>query len=409
MENISVLGIDENALNNILKVGYTVVDYPLDGISEVCQAMGGLGEEALVSFFSDHEIKDEVVKGLSPLHRFHYCDENKLESFTTFTNIDTRLIAVGTFLVVFNSRGEKLALGEFDSNCIELGVNQFAVFNLGLSGIGFSIDCTGLLQYVIHSSISGGDCLAGDEDSCCRLHQDPLYTKVVHDKELFLNSIDMSKWVRDGAATTWLQSDIADDLLASLKKEEFQSVNSSGGGDKDYGSRFIAKQSLFKPRELRDEHRVIVGKLRSLFSEVLSNKPNPCGDNVSLFEAPVGHYMEAHSDCGDASPIIIIIYVRDDKWKQSSGGCVVSRKALFDKDLNRVNDPDCGAIKVSPKHGRVVVLNNTSARFTHEVEEVLGGVRCSFIFNLSMLTNPDWNHDYEGKEFGELEMNSLLG
>lgn len=147
--------------------------------------------------------------------------------------------------------------------------------------------------------------------------------------------------------------------------------------------------------------------LRKCFRELLSNKPNPNGDNISIYKAPVGHYMQAHSDCADSSPLIAMIYLRDEDWDESNGGCVVIREAVFDSCGGRVVDSSKSEVRVAPKHGTVVFLNNTTPCYTHEVERVLSGVRYSYIFNLSMLTNPSWSKDFDDTD-GSVYMNSLL-
>ncbi len=397
--------VNVSCLNRLLKKGFCITDYALDGVPELCEMAGVLGD-AVIGSLSEHPVKHDTLDGLKPILRFHYNDENTYKVITSLNSIKMDKIGVGSFLLVVNSVGEDVSLGLFRGEKVVLRPNQVAIFNVGLSGIEFQLETDGLLKYLVYSEISGVEPEIACGDSS--FSQSTFSKMSVCANGLFHDAVDLERWIEDGVVTARLMPDVANALLESLQREEFQSVNSAGGGDKDYGNRFIAKQSLFKPRELRRDHLEVVNKLRDAFSEVLSNKPNPSGDNVSLFEAPIGHYMESHSDCGDASPIIILFYLRDTPWVESDGGCIVSKKMMFDDLGRRVVDDSEEPIRVSPEHGQVVIVNNTSALFTHQVEEVLSGVRYSFIFNLSMLTNPSWDVEYEGKDFGELEMNDFM-
>lgn len=366
-------------------------DFRDDGFVESVEAMRSVGDELLFGSFSGNGIEERLIGELSPLLNRYFCDDNAYRIEYSFDGIRGSVFSVGTIAYLINTTSEVVEVGEFSNSKITLLPSELVILNLGLAGVPFDLDSEGILSAVIHSEIDGLNYF----DKTAPKAVQKVLPFPVDAANVFLDDLNFDDWVNNGFTMAKCAPLVSDALRDLLVQETFQKVDPQHSGDKKYAARYISKHSLFKPLVHKPEFAAFRDSLRSLFRPVLEAKPNPYGDNISLFSAPKAHFMEAHSDCADASPVIVIVYLRDEPWEETDGGLVSVIRAKIDGS-KVVRDERFSPVSMAPEHGSVIVLNNTSPKFQHQVSEVLSDrKRYSIIFNLSMLTNPQWDVDFE--------------
>lgn len=302
-------------------------------------------------------------------------------------------ISVGTIFFAINHTEEDVRIGMYHDIEMILPPNRMIFLNLGLSGISFELDETSLLQGVIHSSIDEIDYFSGDKT----LRQGKMTNQTPKEGSMLVDVFDAGNWVHNGFAVNHISKQDADALLELVKQEHFQSVAQV---DIDlpigYSDRFISKHSMYKPQEIKPQFQKLLNDINELACEILENKTNPAGHNLSVFSATTGHYMDLHTDCADGSPLISILYLNDNEFEDEDGGQISSVFTKFN-ELGSIEATEM-LVKTPPKHGLIVQANNSNPHFAHEVHKILSDkFRYSIIINSAMLTNPKWHVEFEEK------------
>lgn len=377
---------------DLVEYGVATFHYTDTGLRDMVDFIQLFDSESLSNFMETTGVN---IAGdhLRDYLKYYFNDDNHSETIYSFKAPSSKLISSGTLLFAFNHTDEPLLVAKFNGSDITLSPDHGVILNLGLSGVPFELKESGVLQGVIHSKLDGINYFQDGEP----LSQEEL---APHDvpRKFYLNQIDLNSWVKDGCALNSLNPDCAKQLLEDIKNEHFQAVTQN---DMDqycgYGERYISKHSMYKPRSIKPCFQEILDETSLLAAPILANKPNPNGHNLTAFCGIKGHFMDTHSDCADASPIITIIYLSDEQFGAEDGGSVVAHKMAFNADVRKVRSVEEVA-KCSPNQGAVIHINNTNVKFAHQVHGVLSErYRYSIVINHSMLTNPSWDIDFDEK------------
>ncbi len=215
--------------------------------------------------------------------------------------------------------------------------------------------------------------------------------------------IDVQKLYSKGYCVTTLEKKLADKILKQMKKETWIQVQPDASGlednfgEKYYSNRFMSAQSLLKPAVLKSPYRSFANRFKTWAEPVLRRFESSSKVNLSAFCGVTGYYMEPHTDVGDRAVFDVIAYFGDDISSESDGGTLNMFKTNVHDPENRDNLELIE--KIVPSHGMVVVLNNLSPIFYHEVTELVkkGAKRYQLIGNFGMLDLPDWEIDFEEK------------
>ncbi len=394
----------EGKLNRFWQEGWHFHDFRDEGFVDSVQALREIDEQLLFDSFKVNGLEAQFVEQLSPVIGKYFCDDNPYRLDYSFDGIRGTEFSVGTIVYVFNVTTDSIDIGGYAGKKLVLLPCEFVVLNLGLVSSCFELNTEDCLTVCIHSDLDGIEYFGTSSPFANQL---PLPVRS-SPPTLFNEPVNFERWAEQGFCVTSLNCKLADSLRDELVSETFQKVDPQLTGDKKYAARYISKHSLYKPREIREVYRSLLSSVRDELAPILCGKPNPHGDNVSLFSAPRGHYMEAHSDCADASPVIVIIYLRDELWVAGDGGEVdLSQVELVDSCV--VKNDRVEPTRLIPQHGAVVILNNTSPKFQHRVEKVMSdSKRYSIILNFGMLTNPDWNVEFEERSGEYIEESITL-
>ena len=216
-------------------------------------------------------------------------------------------------------------------------------------------------------------------------------------------TIDINKLYSQGYCITTLDKIFADKILKDMKEETWVEIQpddeglEDGMGDKYYTKRFMSARSLLKPTSLRPSYKFFSNRFKEWAEPVLRRFESAPKSVLSAFCGVTGYSMEAHSDVGDRAVFDVIAFFGDDIDSEQDGGVLNIYKTNI---LDPYNTENLKLIdKIIPSHGKVVVLNNLSPIFYHEVTELVrkGAKRYQLIGNFGMLEFPDWNYDFEEK------------
>lgn len=382
--------------------GYAVVEFRHDGLSELLDTTAALGVELTQPIFS--ALVDFDSSPISNFLNYHYNEDNKKNVAFMSSSPNLNKVSVGAVYFCFNSTDRHLPLVILNGETITVAPNNVLFINIGLVGISLEVlQTNGFLQGVIHSSIDSLD-YSPVESCATSLPRIDAGLK----SEVLQGHFDIKMFMEHGYATNTISKELADQLLASVKNEHFISVEQNTLDEYcDYSKRYISKHSMYKPTQIKYPFSKMLAELNRFLKPLLERYPNPKGDNVSVFAASKGHFMDLHADCADGSPIICIIYLADEIFTPADGGQISSSRCFMNEDTNKLERQNLDAM-VSPNHGIVAYVNNSSAKFGHEVHEILSEkYRYSIIHNFAMLTNPDWHHEFDERS-GEFEENTLI-
>ncbi|MCY9865117.1 hypothetical protein OTK49_21595 [Vibrio coralliirubri] len=381
--------------------GYAVVGFHHDGLSELLDATNAMGAELAQPIFS--ALVDFDSSPIAAFLSYYYNEDNQKVVAFMSSSPNLNKVSVGSVYFCFNSTEQYLPFASLNGETITVAPNNVLFVNIGLVGIGFDIlQTNGLLQGVIHSSI---DTLSYSPVESCAASL-PRIDIELH-SDVLKGHFDIKTFMEHGYATSTISKELADQLLTSVKAEHFISVEQNALDEYcDYSKRYISKHSMFKPTQIKHPFSVMLGEINQFLKPLMERYPNPKGDNVSVFAASKGHFMDLHADNADGSPIICIIYLADEIFTPEDGGQISSSRCFMNEDTHKLERQNLDAM-VSPNHGIVAYVNNSSAKFGHEVHEILSEkYRYSIIHNFAMLTNPDWNHEFDERS-GEFEENTL--
>ncbi|MEP8041724.1 hypothetical protein ABJY94_19020 [Vibrio parahaemolyticus] len=379
--------------SDLVKDGFAITNFDSLYLNELIDAVSDLPSEIASQFYSGAFIPE--YSPAAEYIKYYFNEDNPAKTDFSTTSPLGDMVSVGAIYFLFNTSATEVNALSFGGKDICLPSGQVLFVNIGL--IGLNVDFTnnnsnGLLQGVIHSQLDG---LLFFENNHKPLKvKNGYYSSTSNVSEL--GEFDYEKFCLKGYSESRVSSEVADSLLSLVKSEHFLGVEQSElDSYKGYSKRFISKHSMYRPTKIKESYTQLVRTLKESFKQLLEVYPNPKGDNLSVFFAPRGHYMDLHADCSDGSPIISMIYLSDDEFLDCDGG-QVSLNTVLPNHANGSMDKDACEAVFSPSHGLIVHINNSNIRFAHQVHEVLSDkFRYSVIVNLSMLTNPDWDYDFD--------------
>ena len=365
-------------------------DICLEAMLSILDPSDKEGVQAILGAQLSLDFKESL---LSTFLDFYYNSDNPAITEFAFETPSSDLISVGTIYFAVNYTDKDVLVADYEGDKVTLKPFELCLMNLGLAGIGFDLKITSLLQGVIHSSLDEINYFQGGEP----LSQDSIRDIETVQPNIFENTINFNTWVDLGFAVNSVKPEYADHLRSLVKKEHYKSVEQNQLDEYcGYADRFISKHSFFKPRAIKAQYQDLLDEVNQLATPILINKPNPNGDNLSVFAATKGHFMDSHADCADGSPLITIVYLSDDEFGEGDGGDISSARVDICPETKRLVERAVKDAKAPPKHGFAIHVNNSDIRFVHEVHEILSEkFRYSIIMNSSMLTNPNWEKDFE--------------
>lgn len=385
---------------SVLENGYAVGHLKDSSLNLLLPSFEQVPCEMLSGILSSNPELTEIKEQLQPLLSYYYNEDNEALVSYSFATPKGEKVSVGAMYIAYNHTDLTTEVATIGKNSIRLGKDEYLMLNLGQIGLEYTLKETSLLQIVIHSSLDSIGFASGSPLKQECLHQHSSGNEVY---ELPLN---INEFLTQGVAVNRVVPVVANELLQLVKREHFVSVTQNElDACCEYSDRFISKHSMFKPQAIKSQYADLVTATTEVSAPVLKNKPNPAGDNLSVFMASTGHFMDLHSDCSDGSPIITIIYLSDDEFVESDGGQVsVSTMGFVEEgSLGRLEM----RLKAEPKHGLAVHLNNSTPQFHHEVHKILSSkYRYSIIINSAMLTNPIWDVDFD-EEVGRVDTETL--
>lgn len=215
--------------------------------------------------------------------------------------------------------------------------------------------------------------------------------------------VDINKLFSDGYCVTTIDKVMADHILRQMKQETWIEVQPDEGGFEDgssekyYTGRYMSAQSLLKPVNLRPSHIMFANKFKDWAQPVLQRFEMADRVNLSAFCGVPGYYMEAHTDVGDRAVFDVIAYFGDGINEVEDGGVL----NMYKTDVTDPENPEKMRLvdQIVPSHGKIVIINNLSPIFYHEVTELVkkGVRRYQIVANFGMVDLPDWELDYEEK------------
>lgn len=379
--------------SDLIKDGFAITNFDSLYLSELMDVVSNLPSEVASQFYSGAFIPE--YSPVAEYIKYYFNEDNPAKTDFSITSPMGDMVSVGVIYFLFNTSATEINALSLGGKDIYVPSNQALFVNIGLIGLNVDFtnnDSNGLLQGVIHSQLDG---LSFFENNSHPLKvKGGYYSSVSNISEL--GEFDFEKFCLKGYSESRISSEVADRFLLLVKGEHFLGVEQSElDSYKGYSKRFISKHSMYRPTKIKDPYIQLVRTLKESFKKILEVYPSPKGDNLSVFFAPRGHYMDLHADCSDGSPIISMIYLSDDEFSDCDGGQVSLNTVLPNLESGSMDKDTCEAV-FNPSHGLIVHINNSNIRFAHQVHEVLSDkFRYSIIVNLSMLTNPDWDYDFD--------------
>ncbi|MBU2896103.1 hypothetical protein [Vibrio hepatarius] len=378
--------------SDLIKDGVAITSFDSLCLSELIDAVGDLPSQTASQIYSGAFIPE--YSPVSEYAKYYFNEDNPAKTDFSITSPLGDKVSVGAIYFLFNTSTIEVNALSLVGKDIYVPCGKVLFVNIGLIGLNVDFtnnDSNGLLQGVIHSELDG---LSFFENNNRPLKVTNRYCSSTS-KNSGLGEFDFEKFCLKGYSESRVSSEIVDSLLSLVKGEHFLGVEQSElDSYKGYSKRFISKHSMYRPTKIKDSYIKLVRTLKESFKQTLDSYPNPKGDNLSVFFAPRSHYMDLHADCSDGSPIISMIYLSDDEFLDCDGGQVSLNTVLPNPVSGSMEKDTCEAV-FNPSHGLIVHINNSNIRFAHQVHEVLSDkFRYSVIVNLSMLTNPDWDYEF---------------
>lgn len=379
----------------LVQSGYSKFNFYDDGLSSLVKAIAHIPTEFRAKLLHQHPSINSAVASINGLLTYYFNEDAPSVTEYAFSPPKGNKVSVGTFYLAFNHTETTIDLGVYQGTSILLQSGEGCYLNLGLCGVSFAFKDTNILQIIIHSAL---DTLGYFSDSKEILLQTKPQERDRLSSNIFQNELNLTTFLSQGYATNQLSRQYADELLQWIKSEHFIPVHQNHIDQScGYSNRFISKHSMFKPQKIKTKYSHLVHSVNDLCAPLLHGRPNPNGDNLSIFVGTQNYFMDLHSDCSDGSPVITIIYLSDEKINEQDGGHISSARMKLDPQKNTLVW-DHTEIKKLPKHGFALHINNSTPKFHHQAHKVLSKkYRWSVIINSSMLTNPTWNINFDEK------------
>ncbi|MDU8351212.1 2OG-Fe(II) oxygenase [Pseudomonas syringae pv. actinidiae] len=187
------------------------------------------------------------------------------------------------------------------------------------------------------------------------------------------DDFDINSFLAKGHCRTTISSIFADALLQDILSEAFSMDEPDepdyvGYVEKYYQDRYISTDDRSNQGSRSQLKKMIAASVLNYQKPLLRFYAGGSDvelTNVSAYEGRTGYRMGWHQDIGDRSVSETIIYLCEKDWQEGDGGELQIAKVERDAD---------GKIKrreiietIVPRHGDVVILENLSPHFEHQV------------------------------------------
>lgn len=196
------------------------------------------------------------------------------------------------------------------------------------------------------------------------------------DKLVFEDHLDLNSFATNGRFVTKLKKPFIDLLSKAAFKEEFVADEPDpkpfylkNWSNREKG---IIKNTKIYDRVVNNMKKDIEHYLMQYFDE----NPVLVPHGVYVTKCTEGYHMTWHHDLGSEAKMMILIYLYDTphKDKKITTGTVQAGKSRFDQFGNVIDHYDI--INVTPQHGDVIFVENTSINFAHNILPFEEGEEC---------------------------------
>lgn len=227
----------------------------------------------------------------------------------------------------------------------------------------------------------------------------------------------MKQYLENGFWASEINNEMAQKLLATVKSEHMLQMEmekyEDGESKRAFKQRYMAKRSFFQPQNERPIYTEIKDGLGDELERLLELYKNGLDRDCRIltpFLGMPGYMMAMHSDAGDRAAAVVIVYLSDQRFDETTGGELVMYRCQFDDNMEAVEHSEIG--KIYPNNGTVVVINPSALQFKHEVRPVNEGNRKRYSLFMTFGTTdiPQWHVNFnEVPEKIENSMHSASG
>jgi hypothetical protein len=207
----------------------------------------------------------------------------------------------------------------------------------------------------------------------------------------------MKQYLENGFWASEINDEMAQKLLATVKSEHMLQMEmetyEDGTSKRAFKQRYMAKRSFFQPQSERPIYTELkngLGDELERLLELYKNGMDPDCRMLAPFLGMPGYMMAMHSDAGDRAAAVVIVYLSDQRFDETTGGELAVYRCLLDDNMEEVEHSEVG--RIYPNNGAVVVINPSALQIKHGVRPVKEGnhKRYSLLMTFGTTDIPRW-------------------
>ena len=199
-------------------------------------------------------------------------------------------------------------------------------------------------------------------------------SQVVMSSPFIVSPLDFKSLRSNGYICTTVTSHMASMLLRCVKSERFVDDFESKTGDgytrseTEYSNMYVAKDRMGdRPGGFYEVWLSNLMAWAKPYVGMYMNAPTGLDAHLAITECRNGYHMDWHHDVGERGVALALLYLSERDIEKRHGGELLVSKVHRDARGNPHSREVTGVF--TPAHGRLVLLDASSTRFEHKVEE----------------------------------------